>query len=195
MLKLILSNCFDSFIYNGKLTVTFRVEQRNDINALDLADFVSSAARIVSNNNPEDVSVKTTIHSCGDILLQIANYVKDNPISLVILYVAIFGGKIGDYELCSITGLVKNILDRDYNKTKKRLELRKLTAEVDIAEQDAISKKLDNEERQYKIRLALADAYAEQLNSAAMKLEIRPESTTLIDIAEIIKKNKPSQEK
>ena len=62
--ELILSGCFDTFLYKGRLTMTFRVTQRDDINVLDLASFVLNSAKIVSNNHPEKVTVKNDSAFC-----------------------------------------------------------------------------------------------------------------------------------
>ena len=47
---------------------------------------------------------------------------------------AIFGGKVGDYEFHSIIGVIKGIINHKYDEDKKKIELRKLSAEADLAE-------------------------------------------------------------
>lgn len=192
--EIILSGCFDSFIFKNKLTVTFRVCQQNDINAIDLADFVSNAARIVSNDTPDIVSVKTTLHSPGDILLQIGSFVQGNTFSLLLCYIAVFGGKAGQFELNSLIGVVKNVVNRNYEKQKQALELRKLEAEANLKEQEAVAKKLDNEEKQRNLQLLMADTYVKPLANAALKLDIRPQAATIIDISKIIHQNNDKQD-
>ena len=96
----VLSACFDTFVFKGSLTLTFRVRQKKDINVLDLANFVLNAAKIVSDGTPENVSVKTTLHSPGDIILQICNFVQENQFFLLLCYIAILGGKVGNCERC-----------------------------------------------------------------------------------------------
>lgn len=192
--ELILSGCFDAFLYKGRLTMTFRVTQRDDINVLDLASFVLNSAKIVSNNHPEDVTVKTTLHSPGDIILQIAQTLIDNPISIGIVFIAIFGGKIGDFESNSLIGTVKNIINFAYEKEKKAIELRKLAAEADIAEQEALSKRLENIKELKELQLSTADNYVKPLMEAAEKLQVKPSRSTILDITELLQKQSKSSD-
>ena len=59
--ELVLSGCFDTVLFKDKLTVTFRVKRKEEINVLDLANFVLCAARLLSDDKPETVQVKTTM--------------------------------------------------------------------------------------------------------------------------------------
>ena len=192
--ELILSGCFDAFLYNGRLTMTFRVTRRDDINVLELASFVLNSAKIVSNNHPEDVTVKTTLHSPGDIVLQIAQTLIDNPISIGIVFIAIFGGKIGNFESHSVIGAVKDIINSGYEKEKKAIELRKLEAEADMAEQEALSKRLENIQKLKEIQLLAADSCVEPLMEAAEKLQVQPSKSTILDITELLQKKSKSSD-
>lgn len=185
----ILSGCFDSFVYKDKLTMTFRVTQRNDINVLDLANFVLDSAKILSSNHPEKVTVKTTLHSPGDVILQIVKTALENPVPLLICYIAIFGGKAGNYEFNSLISVIKGLVNSKFEKEKQKVELRKLTAEADSAEQDALSKKLENIEKQRQLHLEIVDTSVEPLMQAAEKLEIQPSGATIIDITEILQQH------
>ena len=51
---------------------------------------------------------------------------------------AIFGGKVGNYEFNSLLGVIKGFINRKYENDKKAVELRKLSAEADLAEQQAL---------------------------------------------------------
>lgn len=192
--ELILSGCFDTFLYKGRLTMTFRVTQRDDINVLDLASFVLNSAKIVSNNHPEKVTVKTTLHSPGDIVLQIAQTLIDNPISIGIVFIAIFGGKIGNFESNSLIGTIKDIINSGYERKKKAIELRKLEAEANIAEQEALSKKFENIEKLKELQLSTADSYVEPLMDAAEKLQVQPSQSTILDITELMQKQSKSSD-
>ena len=48
------------------------------------------------------VTVKTALHSPGDILLQIGDFIKENGINLFVCYLIVFGGRIKDCEFPSI---------------------------------------------------------------------------------------------
>lgn len=107
--ELVLSGCFDTFVFRDKLTVTFRVRRKEEINVLDLANFVLPAAQLLSDGKPESVRVKTTLHSPGDIILQIWNFTQDIALPLLMCYLAVFGGKAGDYEFNSLVGIIKDV--------------------------------------------------------------------------------------
>ena len=111
-----------------------------------------------------------------------------------ICYIAIFGGKVKNYEFNSLIGVIKGLINRKYENDKKAIELRKLSAEADLAEQQALRQKLDNLEVKRKLQLTSVDAYAEPLASAAKNLEIQPSSATIIDITEILKSQKEDQQ-
>ena len=99
---------------------------------------------------------------------------------------AIFGGKVGDYEFHSIIGVIKGIINHKYDEDKKKIELRKLSAEADLAEQQALKQKLENIEMR-RLKLSSVDAYAEPLATAAKNLAVQPSSATIIDITKILK--------
>ena len=191
--ELVLSGCFDTVLFKDKLTVTFRVKRKEEINVLDLANFVLCAARLLSDDKPETVQVKTTLHSPGDVILQIWNFAQENAFPLLICYMAIFGGKVGDYEFHSIIGVIKGIINHKYDEDKKKIELRKLSAEADLAEQQALKQKLENIETMRRLQLSSVDAYAEPLATAAKNLAVQPSSATIIDITKILKSQQEDQ--
>ena len=190
---LVLSGCFDTYIFRDKLTVTFRVRTKEEINVLDLSNFVLCAAKLLSEDHPERVHVKTTLHSPGDIILQIGDFFQQNPLLLPMCYMAIFGGKIGNYEFNSLLGVIKGIVNHKYEKDKRNIELRKLSAEADLAEQQALGQKLENIETMRQLQLSSIDAYAAPLATAAKNLDIQPSSATIIDITEILKSQQEDQ--
>lgn len=192
--ELVLSGCFDTFIFKDKLTVTFRVRRKKEINVLDLSDFVLGAATILSNNQPRSVQVKTTLHSPGDIILQICNFAQDSPWFLAICYMAVFGGKAGNYEFNSLLGVIKGFINFRYDKKKRNLELRKLEADIDLTEQEALGKKLQNIEKMRELELSTADSCVEKLANASSNLEVQPSEATVIDITNILKAAQKNQE-
>ena len=68
-------------------------------------------------------------------------------------------GKVGDYEFYSIIGVIKGIINHKYDEDKKKIELRKLSAEADLAEQQALKQKLENIETMRRLQLSSVDAY------------------------------------
>ena len=185
--ELILSGCFDTALFKNKLILTFRVRRKKEINVLDLANFVLYAARLLSDDRPETVQVKTTLHSPGDIILQIWNYTQENAIPLLTCYMAVFGGKVGNCEFNSLGGVIKWIINYKHNAQIKEIEKRKLAAEADILEQEALSKKLENLEKARQLRLDSVELYAEALATASKNLDIQPNAATIIDITNILR--------
>ena len=184
---LVLSGCFDTVVFGDKLTITFRVGRKEDINVLDLANFVLFAAKILSDDKPETVCVKTTLHSPGDVILQIWNFLHENAFPLIICYVAVFGGKVGNYEFDSIVSIIKGFINIKYEKKKQEIELRKMTAEASLIEQQARSAELDNIEKERKLQIDNSESYIRPLVNAAQNLDLQPSQATIIDLSRIIK--------
>ena len=134
----------------------------------------------------------TLLHSPGDIVLQIVQNLIENPISLGTVFIAIFGGKIGQFEPNSLIGVVKDFINSKYEREKKAIEIRKLEAEADIAEQEALNKKLENIEKLKELQLSTADSYVEPLMDAAEKLQVQPSQSTILDITELMQKQSKS---
>ena len=122
----------------------------------------------------------------------LSNIVRFNQITNLV-YMAIFGGKAGDYEFHSIIGVIKGIINHKYDEDKKKIELRKLSAEADLAEQQALKQKLENIETMRRLQLSSVDAYAEPLATAAKNLAVQPSSATIIDITKILKSQQEDQ--
>ncbi len=182
--ELILSGCFDAFVYGDKLTVTFRVRRKEDINVRDLSDFVLNAAILLSDNQLKTVSVKTTLHSPGDVVLQLLN--TGNPLTLLICYMIIFGGKADNYECNSLVGIIKGIINRKHEVRRRDLEIRKLSAEGDLLEQQARAQELANLEKEKELRESIVASCAAPLIDAAKQLEIEPSQKTITDLERII---------
>lgn len=108
-------------------------------------------------------------------------------------YLAVFGGKAGDYEFNSLVGIIKDVINHKYNKEKKELELKKLAADIDNAEQDALGKKLDNIEKLRNLRISTVDECTATLAEASQNLEVEPSAATIIDITEVLKSHKEDQ--
>lgn len=192
--ELVLSSCFDAYVYEEKLAVTFRVRTRDEINVLDLSNFVLCAAKLLSGDHPENVRVKTTLHSPGDIILQVWEFAQENALPLLMCYMAVFGGKVGNYEFNSIVGVIKSVINADYERKKREIELRRLSAESDLAEQQALEKKLENLATMRRLQISSVDSCAEPLATAANNLEVTPSSTTIIDITKVIQAKQEEQQ-
>lgn len=180
--QLILSACYDAYTYQDSLYVTFRVTQEDGIGAMDLSNLVLHAAALFSGGRAETVNVKTSLHSPGDIILQLTDFFQGNSLFLLLGFIAIFGGRVKDYEFNSILGFAKKVIDSGYEKEKRAIELRKLEAETKIAEQDAIAKELDNLKLKHELAHQLAEDCVQPLAVSAGRLQLQPTDTTLENI-------------
>lgn len=183
---LILSACYDAYSYQGSLFVTFRVTQKDRIGAMDLSNLVLHAATLISGGQAETVKIKTSLHSPGDIVLQFMNFLQENPLFLLLCFIAIFGGRVKDYEFPSILEFIKKAINSNYEKQKQAVELRKLEADAKIAEQEAIAKELDNIKRRYELAKQLAEDCILPLTVSADRLQLEPTDTTLENVQKIL---------
>jgi hypothetical protein len=190
--SIILSSCFESYIYKDRLVLAFRVNKQDDINAIALSDFIAGAAKLVSNNIQQETNnivVKTALHSPGDIILEVTNYISSHGFLVILLYVAIFGGKAGNYELNSIISCIKNAINYKYEKEKQALELRKTKAECDLLEQQVIEKQLENARREAELVNSI-ETIVPQVANSAKTLEIELSDAKIVDISSFIEKYK-----
>lgn len=190
--SIILSNCFESYIYKGRLVLVFRVNKQEDISAIALADFISGSAKLVANDVDvtSDIVVKTAVHSLGDVILEIRNYVTSHGFYVMLLYVALFGGKAGNYELNSVVSCIKNAINHKYSKEKQELELKKLKAEGDLIEQQVIEKKLDNAKKEADLALSNAEIIVPQVINSSKSLEVDLNDAKIVDITRFIEQYK-----
>lgn len=135
------------------------------------------------------VTVKTALHSPGDILLQIGDFIKENGINLFVCYLIVFGGRIKDCEFPSILGVIKDIINRDYNRKKRVIELKRMEAETALIEEEVLEKRLDNLERQRRLEISTIEMNAEALARSAERLQVEPDSATILHIETIMKRD------
>lgn len=176
--ELILSACFDTFCFKNKTTITFRVNQTSDINALDLATFILKSANIISNNSPEKISVKTTLHSPGDIVLTIQDLFSQ--VDLLLVYIAIFGGRFGKYELNSVVSAIKYVFNRKAESEKQEIEKQTLKTELEIKNEQLKEQRIKNIERLKNLNLSPEDL--ESISKVSKRLKISLSEDTIKDV-------------
>lgn len=160
--ELILSNCYEVFVYKNKLNLTVRVEQDKDINAMALSGFIYYSAKYLGNNGCGEVTVKTALHSPGDIILQIKDYIPDwSTLDVISAYFGVFGCKIGNVEFNSLLQIGKDIINRAHTKKLQELEVK--AKEADIKLKDAEARKLDAETRKLEAETVLLEAEFKKL--------------------------------
>ncbi|MDO4167440.1 MAG: hypothetical protein Q4D32_08550, partial [Eubacteriales bacterium] len=110
----ILCESFPWYYYDNKITFSMKIRRKKDINAVDFSEFVLASAQILGNGNKESVSIKTTINSPGNVLIQIAEGLMDNPLLLPTIYIAIFGGKVRGIEFHSLISIIKDFINKKH---------------------------------------------------------------------------------
>ena len=165
--ELILSSCLDTFFFKNSFTITFRIRKQNDINVLELANFISGIARLLTNNQPEKVSIKTALHSPGDIILQFVGDLYDY-INLLVCYVMIFGGKYGNIEFNSVFSMIMRFFNRKQLEHQNEVTLKQQELKNSLLEEQVKSASLDNLKKM--IELGIVDL--EQLASISKNLEV-----------------------
>ena len=165
--ELILSSCLDTFFFKNSFTITFRIRKQNDINVLELANFISGIARLLTNNQPEKVSIKTALHSPGDIILQFVGDLYDD-INLLVCYVMIFGGKYGNIEFNSVFSMIMRFFNRKQLEHQNEVTLKQQELKNSLLEEQVKSASLDNLKKM--IELGIVDLG--QLASISKNLEV-----------------------
>ena len=140
----------------------------------------------LSEDKPETVRVKTALHSPGDVILQIEGFVRECAVPLLICYLIMFGGKVGNYEFHSVIGFIKQLLNRKHEKKKQELELEKEAVEIEFKRQEVIEKELANIEKMRELELSTVDECAKPLADSSQHLEIQPSEATPEDIRRFI---------
>ncbi len=211
----ILSACYDVYYNNNTFSFTFHIGTQESIAALDLVNFVSITSRILSENESHTISIKTALHSPGDIILQVGEFINNNIgnyLSVLLIYLAIFGGKYKDYEIPSLIKLLKSVFDLPYQRRRKKLEEEKFELENEKLRLDNDKAKIEiqkleeklelenenlrlgNDKAKAEIQKVLDDGSFRKLVNLSSKLEISPASQNIVNIQELLEfeKNHPS---
>ena len=178
----ILGLCYDAYVYQGVFTLAFKVTRQQEIPAVDLARLVMDTAELISAGHPERVQVRTTLHSPGDVVLQIAQDALALGPALLI-YLAVFGGKAGNFEFHSVMTLAKEIRDWKYENRMHELEVKE-------KEEDVRNKKLQNLRQQVDLEDRLMERSGAALAETAVRLEVEPTEATLQQIRELMNEKK-----
>ena len=178
----ILSSCYNIYIKQDVLSITFNVETEKNIDAMDLVNFISSTTRLITNGDEKPVSVKTTLQSPGEIILQIANWIPDNT-TLIAIGIFLCGGKIGNCEMNSLVGVVRDFMNQKHNK-----KIRELEEQAKILENRGLLADIERKELENKImerNLVNLDNNAKEFITASQKLKVRNIDKNIIYIESI----------
>lgn len=174
----ILSSCYDIYFWKGVLSFSFRIQTQDNISAIVLSNFIGSFASLLKGIEEKDISVKTALHSPGDVVLQIGNWLSNssNYLWVFVILMALFGGKIGSIEFPSIWNVIKYFIERYDNQVSKQLDEEKRLLENKRLQEEITALQLDNDKKRQ------MEAAVQCLSQACDTLEIRPISKHIIDI-------------
>ena len=178
----ILSSCYDIYLWKGTLSFSFKVQTRDNINAVVLSNFICSFTSLLKNIDEKDISVKIALHSPGDIILQVGNWFSNssNYLWIFVILMALFGGKMGGVEFPSIWNVIKYFIDRYDNQTTKQLNEEKLRLENEKLQEEINLLKTDDDKHKQ------INKDTQCLSQASATLDIKPISDQIINIDAII---------
>ena len=165
--EFVLNSCYDSYIRGNNISVTFHIERESDIPALELTGFINHTANLLSGGSTDrNISVKTNLHSPGDVILQGVGFVKDNYLIIGAILLVIFGGKGKNWEFNSLYNIILELIDIPHKKRMQALQEAKLTADVR-------QQQLQNEILEYEHKKKLLSESLPHIMTASETLEIR----------------------
>lgn len=198
--RIILCSCFDIYQLGEELAVTFRVASTNEISPLVFANFLLSASSILLPTPETEIAINTNIHSPGDvtIITRIDSLLRDIPI--LVLYIAIVGGRFKDFEVPSIIDFIKKHIQIKRNKEiddielqSKREQLRaieldneKRELDILVAKQNlGISQPKDDTDDTIEERLRVIEENFDKLKESSAELQIKPFDEKVIPFEDI----------
>lgn len=186
----ILSSCYDVYLWNGTLSFALKVGTRKNINASVFSHLIQSFTTLLPTVRDEDISVKTALHSPGDIVFQITDWLSNagNLLWVFLLLMFLFGGKLKDTEFPSLWNVVKYFIDRHDQHASRLLQEERQRLENERLREEIASLKMDNRKREEIERAAAS------LSKAVTELEIRPMQGKIIDIGKILSDIKTDQD-
>lgn len=175
----ILSSCFDAYLWSDKLTLSFRVERRKNISAVSLSQFISNFSELLPNVNKNNIAVKTALHSPGDLIFQISQWSPEDFLWVFVIWMFIFGGKIGNTEFPSLWNVIKYFIEKYENKNIKQLQEENLRLSNEKLREEIRSLELDNQ-RKETIENAVVG-----ISNSAKELEIKKPRGKIINFTEV----------
>lgn len=188
--NIILSSCFDMYQFGDKTAVTFRVKTKNRIKPIDLAELLTSVTMLIrsldQNVQEEDISAQTTLNSPGEVVISVINSIPWQ--SLLVFYLAVFGGSIYGVQFPSLLSIVKELIN-----SKGTRELR--NNEIEQSRLRTETMRLENKKMQIEIdRMTLENStIIESVNAlvnTSRKLDISPFDKKVLPMSEVSVKGK-----
>ncbi len=198
--ELILNACYGCYIFKNTLSLTFKIENKEGIDAVSFNRFSTFVTEMLYNETAQ-MNVRTALNSPGDISFQIIldglTLLKDYVIPIVTIYVILFGGslKIKNCEIktLGIINFIKKIVNRAQNrktyklkrKNKKRKEkLKGIQIKNQTIEEKIKNKKLNADLR----KLEMAEENEQKILEAIHELGARS-NNNIVDLNNLIQDN------
>lgn len=153
----ILSLCYDAYFYREKFSMVFHVEKDSGINTLTLCDFLQGSSLLLKEAQPGELTTRMNLNSPGDIVLELATTGLENLLNsgvLIIIYLAVFGGKCGSAEFQSLLGVIEKIARRKEDWEDRELERQRKRTEIEGLRLENEEKRLSNLARENELRVA-----------------------------------------
>lgn len=197
----ILSLCYDAYFYREKFSMVFHVEKDAGINTLTLCDFLQGSSLLLKKAQHGALTTRMNLNSPGDIVLELATTGLENLLNsgvLIIIYLAVFGGKCGSAEFQSLLGVIEKIARRKEDWEDRELERQRKQAEIEGLRLENEQKRLNNQARENELRAAeQLQFYSipeearrhEKLGNGAGSYESREHVNDVIDLARRIRES------
>lgn len=173
----ILSSIYNFYIWDGKLNFVINIEEKNGINAKYFSELIYYMSDIlIMDSNDIKVYTQANVNSPGYIIESLitqtgdlSQYLRDNWLTILIIWGAISGVKIGPIELKSIPEVILKI--HSHIRENKGIGLDNSIKEIDLE-----NKRMDLDERKIK---KLNEA-REKIEEAASKLKVDTQASSNI---------------
>lgn len=205
---IILSSCYDAYIYRGSLNLVFHVQKENNISSLDFSKFIlySSEFLSIKSGKQMNITAKSAIRSPGDIIFSIAQFASfpGLAVSLMILWGIISGVETEKFKIKGIVPLIEDHKNRKRKEKHDDIALRKETAEAVSIELDNESKSLSILDQKLELNSKIYESesldhspymqqqtenfYKKEISMSSVAMKIKPIDKKIIDFGEAKRK-------
>lgn len=199
--ELILNACYGCYIFKNTLSLTFKIENKEGIDAVSFNRFSTFVTEMLYNETAQ-MNVRTALNSPGDISFQIIldglNILKDYVIPIVATYVILFGGslKIKNCEIKSlgIINFIKKIVDRRQNRKTYELKRKNEKTKEELKDKQLTNQMLEEEIKEKRLnaelnKLKMAEENEQKVLEAIQKLDVRLINNNIVDLNSLMQDN------
>ena len=192
--ELILNACYGCYIFKNTLSLTFRITNKDGIDAVSFNRFSTFATEMLYNENAQ-MNVRTALNSPGDISFQIIldtiNAIKDYAIPLLVIHATLFGGTIktknSEINTFGVVNCIKKVVDKVQNRDTYKLKRTNRRAEEELNKIKIENQKLEEEIKNKKLnaelsKLKFAEENEQKVLEAIKKLDVRLINNNIVDL-------------